>query len=48
MCKGLNFAEVQELKTALLKAERLELLVILYESQSVEDAINAIKQRIKA
>lgn len=48
MYKGLNVAEVQELKAALLKAERLELLVILYETQSVEDAINAIKQRIKA
>lgn len=48
MQNGLNAVEVQELKEALLKAERLELLVILYETQSVEDAINAIKQRIKA
>ena len=48
MDNGLNAVEVQELKAALLKAERLELLVILYEAQSVEDAINAIKQRIKA
>lgn len=48
MENGLNAVEVQELKAALLKAERLELLVILYETQSIEEAISAIKQRIKA
>ena len=48
MENGLNAVEVQELKAALLKAERLELLAILYEAQSIEEAISAIKQRIKA
>ena len=48
MGNGFNAVEVQELKAALLKAERFELLVILYESQSLDEAIQAIKQRIKA
>lgn len=48
MEKGMNASELQELKEALLKAERLEMLAILRDAESVEDAIKAIEQRLKA
>ena len=48
MEKGMNASELQELKEALLKAERLEMLAILRDAESVDDAIKAIEQRLKA
>lgn len=42
---GMNASELQELKAALLKAERLEILAILREADSLDDAIKAIEQR---
>lgn len=42
---GMNANELQELKAALLKAERLEILAILREADSLDDAIKAIEQR---
>lgn len=48
MEKGMNACELQELKEALLKAERLEMLAILRDAESVDDAIKAIEQRLKA
>ena len=48
MDNGLNAVEIQHFKEAILKAERYELLTILYESATIEEAIQAIKQRIKA
>ena len=48
MDKGMNATELQEYKSALLKAERLELLLILKDADTLEDAIKAIEQRVKA
>lgn len=48
MEKGMNFAELQELKAAILKSERLELLAILRDAETLEEAIAAIEQRLKA
>ena len=46
--KGMNALELQELKAALLKVERLELLAILQDAESKEAAIDALRQRLKA
>ena len=46
--KGMNASELQALKDALLKAERLEMLAILREADSLSDAIAALEQRLKA
>ena len=46
--KGMNPAELQELKAALLKLERLEILAILREAETLEEAIQLIEQRAKA
>lgn len=46
--KGMNANELQELKAALLKVERLEVLAILREADSLQEAIAAIEQRLKA
>ena len=43
--KGMNAVELQELKAALLKAERLEILAILREAESLAEAIKAIERR---
>lgn len=48
MEKGMNANELQELKAALLKAERLEILAILEGADTLEEAIAAIEQRLKA
>ena len=45
---GMNTCEMQEFKQALLKAERLELLQILCDAENLQEAIAAIKQRLKA
>ena len=37
--------ELEELKAALLKAERLEILWILREAESLDDAVRIIEQR---
>ena len=42
---GMNAIELQELKAALLKAERLESLAILRDAKTLDDAIAAIEQR---
>ncbi len=42
---GMNAAELQELKAALLKAERLEILMILRDAKNLDEAISAIEQR---
>ena len=42
---GINAIELQELKAALLKAERLEILAILRDAKTLDDAIAAIEQR---
>lgn len=41
----MNANELQELKAALLKAERLEILEILRDAENLEEAIKAIEQR---
>lgn len=46
--KSMTANELQELKAALLKAERLEMLAIIRDAESLQDAINAIEQRLKA
>lgn len=46
--KGMNAQELQELKAALLKAERMEMLAILQDAQSVEEAVGALRNRLKA
>ena len=43
--KGMNPAELQEFKAAMLKAERLE---ILREAETLEQALQLIEQRAKA
>lgn len=48
MHEGMNASELQELKAALLKAERLEILAILQDAESVDDAIKALQQRLQA
>ena len=48
MHEGMNATELQEYKSTLLKAERLELLLILRDAETLDDAIKAITQRIKA
>lgn len=47
-CKGMNPAELQEFKATLLKAERLEILEILREAETLEQALQLIEQRAKA
>ena len=42
---GMNEFELQTLIATLLKAERLEILEILRNAGSLEDAIKAIEQR---
>ena len=42
---GMNAIELQELKAALLKAERLEILTILRDAKTLDEAIAAIEQR---
>ena len=42
---GMNVNELQELKAALLKAERLEILMILRDAESLDDAIRILEQR---
>lgn len=44
----MNAQELQELKAAVLKAERLEMLAILQDADSVEAAVEALRQRLKA
>lgn len=46
--KGMNPAELQEFKAAMLKAERLEILEILREAETLEQALQLIEQRAKA
>ncbi|HIT00184.1 MAG TPA: hypothetical protein IAA59_08090 [Candidatus Faecaligallichristensenella faecipullorum] len=46
--KGMNAQELQELKAALLKAERLEMLAILRDAESLQEAVQALEQRLKA
>ncbi len=46
--KGMNANELQELKAALLKAERLEMLAILRDAESLQEAVTAIEQRLMA
>ena len=48
MPKGMNAQELQELKAALLKAERMEMLAILRDADDLEEAIAALEQRLKA
>lgn len=43
--KGMTRDELEELKAALLKAERLEIMMILREAKSLEEAYELIKQR---
>ena len=43
--KGMNASELQELKAALLNAERLEILAILQDAETLDEAIKAIEQR---
>ena len=45
---GMNATELQEFKAALLKAERYEILEILRNAQTLEEAIMLIEQRIRA
>ncbi len=44
----MNAQELQELKAALLKAERLEMLAILRDVESLQEAVQALEQRLKA
>lgn len=44
-CSGMTAVELHELKAALLKAERLEILEILRNVCSLAEAIKAIEQR---
>lgn len=44
----MNVQELQELKAALLKAERLEMLAILRDAESLQEAVQALEQRLKA
>lgn len=46
MEKGMNTSELRELKAALIKAERLEVLAIC--TKSVDEAIKTLEQRLKA
>lgn len=46
--QGLNAQELQELKAALLKAERMEMLAILRDADDLQEAIAALEQRLKA
>ena len=46
--KGMNAQELLELKAALLKAERLEVLAILRDAESLPEAVAAIEQRLRA
>ena len=46
--KGMNANELKELKAALLKAERLEILAIIRDADSLEAAEEAVKQRLMA
>lgn len=46
--EGMNAQELQELKAALLKAERLEMLAILRDAESLQEAVAALEQRLKA
>ena len=48
MAKGMNANELQELKETLLKAERLELLAIAKDAESLQEVIQALEQRLKA
>ncbi len=48
MPKGMNAQELQELKAALLKAERMEMLAILRDAGDLQEAIAALEQRLKA
>ena len=48
MQDGMNANELQELKAALLRVERFEILEILRNADSKEDAIAALIQRMKA
>ena len=48
MQKGLNANELQELKEALLKSERLELLAIAKDAGSLQEVIQALENRLKA
>ena len=45
---GMNAQELLELKAALLKAERLEMLAILRDAESLQEAVQALEQRLKA
>ena len=45
---SMNANELQEFKAALVKVERYELLEILRNAESLQDAIAALEQRIKA
>lgn len=42
---GMNAVELQELKALLLRVERLEILAILRDANSLDEAIAAIEQR---
>ena len=44
----MNPTELKALTDALLKAERFEMLAILRDSKSVDDAVKALEQRMKA
>ena len=42
---GMNASELQEFKAALLKAERLEILMILREAKSLDEALRILELR---
>lgn len=48
MEKDMNAIELQDYKESVLKAERLELLLILRDAESLEEAVKALEQRLKA
>ena len=43
---GMTRDELEELKAALLEAERLKILEVLRKAESLEEAIKAIEQRV--
>lgn len=45
---GMNATELQEFKAALLKSERYEILEILRNTETLDDAVTLIEQRIRA
>ena len=44
----MNAQELQELKAELLKTVRLGMLAILRDAESLQEAVQALEQRLKA